>query len=238
MTPTWAVSAPLESAPAFAQLRDLDGVAVCVSGGRLWLCGPQWNDSLDRTFRSIMGCERFVVTAQSVIVPAGKCLSCGELPKTVWTSLSKWIALSVPPRKFVASRPAPTKLSLVRISEEREAGLLKTTLGAWTRYAVRAPQARLKRWTFAVSADQSCLIQGVPLPPLPGVRYTLDDGVAVPAGWTWSPALDAAVLRSWLGLERGELALLAPDGTCEQLPPEAFVAATRSAARLTAEAMP
>jgi hypothetical protein len=238
MTPTWAASAPLESAPAFAQLRDLDGVAVCVSGGRIWLCGPEWNDSLDRTLRSIIGCERFLVTAQSVIVPVGKRLSCGELPKTVWTSLSRWIALSVPHRMFVASRPTPTTLSLVRSSEQRDASLLVTTLCAWTEYAVRAPQARLKRWTFAVGADLSCLIQGVPLPPLSGVRYTLVDGVAVPAGWAWSPALDAGVIRSWLGLKPGELALLAPEGTCEKLPPEAFVAATRSAARLTAEAMP
>jgi hypothetical protein len=62
--------------------------------------------------------------------------------------------------------------------------------------------------------------------------------VAVPAGWTWRPALDAAVLRQRLGVEQGELALLAPDGTCEKLSADAFVGATRSAVRLTAEALP
>jgi len=237
MSVAWAASAPIQSAPALARLDEMDDVAVCVVDERVWLRGSKWNESLDSALRSIMGCERFMVAANDAVVPIGKRLSCGELPKEAWTPLSKWTVLKIPPRKFVASPPTPLALSLVRSEQEREASLLQMPLAAWTQYAVSAPQARLKRWTFAVSADRFCLIQGVPLPPLPGLRYTVVDGIAAPAGWTWRPALDATVLRSWLGLEQGELAVLAPEGTCQKLPADAFVAATRSAVRLTAEAM-
>jgi len=237
MSMAWAASAPIESAPSLARLDGTDGVAVCVVDDRVWLRGSEWSESLNKALRSIMGCERFMVAADDAIVPIGKRLSCGELPKEAWTPLSKWTVLNIPPRMFVALRPTPSVLSLVRSNQEREASLLRVTLASWTQYAVSAPQARLNRWTFAVSGDRFCLIQGAPLPPLPGVRYAVVDGVAVPAGWTWRPALDPAVLRSWLGLEQGELALFAPDGSCQKLPADAFVAATRSAVRLTAEAM-
>jgi hypothetical protein len=238
MSERWAASAPIQAAPALARLELMEDAAVCVVGERVWLRGSAWSESLDRMLRSIMGCERFMVTAGDAIVPIGKRLSCGELPAEAWIPLSKWTKLTIPPRMFVASPPTSARLSLVRSDQEREANLLRTTLAAWMAYAASAPQVRLKRWTFAVSADRFGLIQGLPLPPLPGLRYAITDGVAVPAGWTWRPALDAAVLRQWLGLERGELALLAPDGTCEKLSADAFVAATRSAVRFTAEALP
>ena len=76
-------------------------------------------------------------------------------------------------------------------------------------------------------------IHGTPLPPLPGRMFCETDGVAAQAGWTWTPAVEARIVRQVLGLAKGDLALLHADGSWEHLRAGGFVAATRSAVRLT-----
>jgi len=77
------------------------------------------------------------------------------------------------------------------------------------------------------------LVQGEPLPPLPGRRFVVQGNVAVPAGFSWQPAVSPAVLARLLGAREDELALLYEDGTYCRLLAEQFVAATRAAVRAT-----
>lgn len=82
------------------------------------------------------------------------------------------------------------------------------------------------------------IIRGLPLPPLPGRLYCEAAGVAVQAGYHWEPALEPAVLRIALRLEKADLALLHADGTWDHVRNGDFVAATRAAVRLSARAVP
>ena len=59
-------------------------------------------------------------------------------------------------------------MRLVADGSYREPNLLLTSLSLWTSYGVTAPQVRLDRWHFAVSAKEEVIVRGVPLPPLPG----------------------------------------------------------------------
>ena len=85
------------------------------------------------------------------------------------------------------------------------------------------------------AADGGVIVRGTPLPPIPGTQWTLDDGIATPAGLTWSPPVDAATLQQVLGLAAGEIALLRPDGTFDRLAADHWVRASRSAIRGTLE---
>jgi MoxR-vWA-beta-propeller ternary system domain bpX2 len=67
-----------------------------------------------------------------------------------------------------------------------------------------------------------------------GRFFVEQEGVAVPAGWRWEPAVDAAVLRRLCNLGPGDLALLDQDGTFDLVPAGQFVRASRSAVRLSA----
>ena len=67
-----------------------------------------------------------------------------------------------------------------------------------------------------------------------GTRCVERDGVAVPAGFALSPAIDSASVRALLGTELGDLTLFAPAGTWDRITAGDFVAATRAAARATA----
>ena len=114
-----------------------------------------------------------------------------------------------------------------------EASLLLVRFDLWAAYAVEAPQIRLDRWRFAVAADGRAAVNGRPLPPLPGRRWVEREGIAVPAGWTWTPAVEVAILRELFGLAEGDVALWHEDGAWERIAAGEFVRATRVAVRET-----
>ena len=111
--------------------------------------------------------------------------------------------------------------------------MIVTDLARWQAWAAGTPAIRLGRLRFALAADGRVVAWGSPLPPIAGRRYYCLDGVAAPCGYEWRPKVDADVLQSLFGLGAGDLVLLEPDGTFEQVSAGAFARATRSAARLS-----
>ncbi|HZN34448.1 MAG TPA: hypothetical protein VFB80_11540 [Pirellulaceae bacterium] len=120
----------------------------------------------------------------------------------------------------------------------REPALLETSLDLLCEYALTAPQWRIDRWSFVAQASRRVLVRGSPLPPLPGTHWVETEGICVPAGRSWSPAVEPAVVRQLLGLEPGVLALLREDATWDRINPDDWVRASRSAFRRTLEALP
>jgi hypothetical protein len=159
----------------------------------------------------------------------------GFLPDGPWTPLKEWLQPAAPPTLLPGKVTSRASLRLVRTTAERNANLVCVGFRAWRDYAVSAPQIRLHRLSFAVSGDAQTLIRGEPLPPLPGTRYVEIDGVAVPLGLTWSPAIDAEVVRESLGLDAHDIGLFTLAGVCEVIRADDFIRATRSAVRLTAK---
>jgi len=122
-------------------------------------------------------------------------------------------------------------LCIVAADEVREPALLETSLSLLAEYASAAPQWRIERWSFAATADGQALVRGLPLPPLPGTQWTNWDGICVPAGLAWSPAVEPAILRQLLRQETGEIALLRESGAWDRIAAEAWVRCSRSALR-------
>jgi hypothetical protein len=79
------------------------------------------------------------------------------------------------------------------------------------------------------------IVRGAPLPPLPGVRLVEQDGIAVPAGWTWYPAIDAVVVRELLSLKSEDSARWNTAEGWQRISASDWVQTTRSAVRLTRE---
>jgi len=126
---------------------------------------------------------------------------------------------------------APVPLRIVTAGEVREPALFETSLSLLAEYAGTAPQWRIDRWSFAATAGGRVLVRGLPLPPLPGTQWTNLDGICVPAGFAWSPAVEPAILRQLLRLESGEIALLRESGAWDRIAAEAWVRCSRSALR-------
>jgi hypothetical protein len=229
----WAATLPQASALEAVRLWAAGGIEVCTDTDRLWLRGREWDDDLDRSLRSLLGCERFQVLADGQLVPLGRSVPRGSLPEGPWSTLHDWFTLTVPPKAFPAEVPAQPALCLVRSTDERATNLLLVRFTDWYDYAIQAPRLRLDRLSFAASDDGQALIRGTPAPPIPGQGFVEVQGIATPAGWTWSPELDAGVLHQAWRLHNDDLAIFALDGTCDVVSCDAFVRSTRSAVRLT-----
>jgi len=126
-------------------------------------------------------------------------------------------------------------MTLVRSARAETASVLLTTIDHWQAYVAEAPQVRLDCWRFAVADDGRVVVRGKPLPPLAGERWVEYDGIAVQAGWHWSPPVEGAIVRCVFGLEPGELALWQTDETWERIRAADFLPASRAAARASAE---
>lgn len=229
-----AVRIHLDNANSLGRLRLQAGVEVGERGDTLWLHIPHSSDELDAALRMLPG-ERFTVLPDEQLVPLGKRVPTGHLPDCDWIDLSRWLRVTAPLAGFSGQLPHKIELQFVRGGPIGESNLMVTDVATWRDYAISAPQVRLERWTFALNNVGDVLVRGTPLPPIAGRRFVETSGIAIAAGWTWTPHVAADVLVEVLQLEEGDLALLQMDGQWDLIPSDSFVRATRSAVRLSAE---
>jgi hypothetical protein len=243
MSGGWAVRVADGDAASLSRLLPFDGVEVAEVEGAVWARGNRVNDDLDRALRSLPSSGRYSMLADGQLVSAGRRVPKGWIPHTAWQPLARWIVVDLPPAalpgELVASVPGNgtgelVAIRIVRSSAERPASALMTSLDAWVAYCATAPEVRLKPLAFAVADDRRVLVRGTPLPPLAGLRYTCGNGAAVPCGFELSPRLEPTGFRHWLQAD-DDLLVFAVDGSYERIAADDFVAASRSAARASAE---
>jgi len=231
----WAIYIAQADLASTGRLRQVAGIKVCQRPGQVWLRGPALDETLRRQLAAMPGAQRFFVLPDGQLQPVARRLPSGRLPGGPWLPLPRWLGLSLPPATLAGRLIGRVPMTLVRSACAETAAVLLTTIDRWEAYAVRAPQVRLDRWQFAVANDGRVVVRGEPLPPLAGQRYVEWEGIAVPAGWRWSPPVEAAIMRSVLRLEPGDFALWQIDGTWQQIPAAQFVRASRAAVRASAE---
>jgi len=106
-------------------------------------------------------------------------------------------------------------------------------LATWVVWAQTAPELRLKPLRFATAMDGRCLILGAPLPSIPGRLFVAREGIIIPAGTAWSPAVSALTLRRLFGTPDQDMVLWDENGI-RHLSSELIVPASRANARATA----
>ena len=237
MNQPWAVELHLSSASSAGALRLRPGILACVAGEVLWLRGDAAADDLQTALRALAG-RRYTVDARGRLTLIGERTPGAVLPDVRWLPLADLLALAPQTAALCGNPPPRVSVRLVRSGIERAANVLKTSLTMWADYAQIASTIRLRPLRFAADDTGSAIIHGSPLPPLLGDRYVETHGIAVPCGYEWHPRVDAAVLKSLMGLAEGDMAFLivaekTPETIVQLIPAASFVAATRSALRLT-----
>lgn len=230
----WAASLPLPAVAGLGSLRFLNGAEALLHGETVWLRGKELHDADELRLRQVAGAERFQVSGAGELFPPGSLLPCGRLPVGTWQKLKDFLQPQLPPLRIVAGTLPQLTLSLVRDTEQHEVAAVLTTITAWEEYALSAPQVRLQPLKFAMNAERRVLIVGTPLPPLAGERFWEANGIFLAAGWCWSPAIDATIVRQLLQLSDDDVALWQANGQWELIRRGDFVAARRAAVRATA----
>jgi len=236
----WAVAVDREHVRLLARLRRTPGLTVCQYNDVLWLRGDIDEAEIAPQLSTIPGARRFDLLPDKQLRPLGRLVPEGHLPEGPWQPLGSWLKVELPPLSFSVSSALPLepiRLRLVRSCEIREPALLEVSLEIFADYIETAPQWRIQRWQLALAREttaaqkKTVLVRGLPLPPIPGLFWTEQEGICVPAGYAWEPAVNAAVAGQLLGLAPQQLALLDPRGTHEVILPDYWVRASRSAVR-------
>ncbi len=231
----WVACLPSSHVASIGALRLAPGIETHASGESVWLRGCELDKDLDRRLRALPGARRFRVLADGQLLAVGRRVPQGRIPDGPWVPLVRWLGIELPPASGAARLGRPIPLELQPSSDVAEPSVLLTSMDCWGACADECPQVRLDRWRFAVSGNGRVAIAGRPLPSLPGLRLVDYNGIAVPAGWYWSPPVEPAVLRERFGLEGDDLMLWHAEGALEHVPGGHFVRATRLAIRATVE---
>jgi MoxR-vWA-beta-propeller ternary system domain bpX2 len=233
MTEIYALELPKADAANVGSLRTVGGVDVCEAQDHIWLRTVNPPDALRKKLRGLPGGLLFEVSGDGQLCRVGTRVPRGHVPAGPWKPLSSWLEVRLPTAALPATLPERIPLHLVVDHVFRAPNVLLTSLAAWTAYGLAAPQVRLDRWHFAVSDKGDVIVRGTPLPTVAGTRLVEEQGIAVPSGWHWSPAVDADVLRTMFQLSQHDLLLWTPQGRRERIGSQQFVRATRSAIRLS-----
>ncbi len=233
---TWVVRLASSDRMAVAALRLTPGLEVREAADGIWLRLRVDLDAGAQLFGAVPALERFLLGPDGTLRhPRGE-VPRGRLPDAGWSSVADWCPVEVsaiaPP---VPQSPVRAALRLRRGGTPQAAVALLTGLAGWGKYAEAAPLLRLQPLRFAASAAEGqVLLLGEMLPPLPGTRFVAPaTDVLVPAGFEWTPAIDAAALRQIAGARPGDIVWWREKEGVAVLDEALFVPATRAGVRLT-----
>ncbi len=193
MTEIQAVRIPRQKHAQLEPLRTLGGLEIHDDepAGEIWVRVTESTDAIQAALKGLPAATAYRVLEDGQLCRLDRRVPQGFIPEGPWENLAKWMDVELPRAALPGRLSHRVPLRLIRHHEPREANLLLATMADWLSYGSTAPQVRLDRWQFAVSADREVLIRGLPLPPIPGQRFVEDYGIAVPSGWHWSPDVDA-----------------------------------------------
>lgn len=233
----WAIAVAVVDARLLAPLVGLNSVTACIAGEAFWVQGKCQRDEEREAVEEFVSGDKYHVLRDGQLIPWIARVPKGHLPAGPWVPVHQVWKPQFPTAAMAIAHAPRAKIAMVRDEHERPCNLLLTDHHRWTTFVKTCPQVRLAKWSFAASADGRVLIRGTPLPPVPGTRYVEQAGVAVEAGWWWSPDVSPHVVRRALSIPSGAIGLLSADGQLELVPGSEFVTATRTAVAATAHAV-
>lgn len=225
--PRWAFCFRRAQAPRIARLREhaLGRVEVGEAGDLVWARTEGTRDQMEKLLARLPAAELFEVMDEDRLRPLGRLVPTKRLPSVGFAPVEASLELRIPAAKLPGELDdeASVVLRLAPTSAPHEGEtLLLGGLAALRAWVDEAPAHRLVPLVFVVNEAGEVLLRGKPLPSMPGERFLLRGGVATPVGLTWAPALAPGVVRRWLGLENGAIALFRRDGSLSEIPERAF----------------
>jgi len=232
----WVICLARPDMGSLAPLRLLAGAEVAETGQMIWLRGRPADESLAAKLAALPVSGRYELLPPNQLRQSGQRVPCGYLPEVNWQPLNRWLRVESPAPALPGNIPSAISLHLVRSTQEHTPELLLTSLETFKQHVRTTAQVRLARLQFAADGHGNLLVRGTPLPSLPGQRFVLYQGVAVPAGFTWEPLVGVEVLARAFGISGDTIALWHEDGSLTRLHGEQFIPVTRSAVVATGQA--
>lgn len=227
---------------ATAQLRLLAKARGAWDGDVFWIRLDELEDATLLQLRSIPDVTFFVVEEHrdGYLRQLEDRLPSCSVPDLDWSLLPELMPVKRPVGKFAGQLSGQIPVALVRSTQVQPASVLLASFADWQAFAFQASFARLEQWRFAVDDEDRTVIAPrvglqASVPPLPGDRFWVSSGIAVPCGYDLSPQMDFDVLAFQLPLKPGDMLLISSSGGWEVIKADEFVLANRSAIHATAQ---
>lgn len=234
---SWAIRLPSSAIGEACALRLAAGVEIARDGEQFWLRGPDADENLRRRLLGLPALARFEWRSDGRLRPLDSLLATARMPELTWESFKAWARPELPSARLPA--PPPSRLPLQLVSATSANGAARPALllefAAWRDWALHAPLARLEPLSFALSG-RLALVRGAPAPAAPGRHLADIEGVLIPAGLRWEPAVSVSTLRRVCGAAPGNV-LWWDERGLRVLGEELFVPATRANVRASARAL-
>lgn len=234
---SWAICIAREDAGSLAALRLLAGIEVGEIDGTLWIRGQRGDEKLGARLSALPAAARYEWLPPNSLRRINERIPGNRFPAMHWQPLDAWLRIEMPAAAIPAELPVRVALHLTRSADEQEPELLLARVDDLARFAATAARVRLDRLQFAANSEGDALVRGRPLPPVPGKRFVIYGGVAVPVGFSWEPKVGAEVLARRFGVSGDALVVWNENGTITRLHSEQFVTLSRSALRATQQAL-
>lgn len=219
-------------AAALGTVRTFPGLEAAAVDQQIWLRGIPAGEP-DPKISQLPAVQTYFMDKQERLFEPGTLTPTATLPPLEWQPLVSFIKVTLPISALPGVMGKPQRVKLARHSHMVDSTALLTTLEAWEEYATSAPLIRLQHLYFAVSENNEVLIVGAPLVPLPGKSYSIKNNILLPVGYDFDPPVIAELVAAELNPENDGLLLFHQNGHWEKIRMDCFVAATRSAVRLT-----
>lgn len=233
----WTVVIDELQVASLAALWNVPGIQLCAVDARIWVQGSALSETDAPLVGSLPAEERYEMRGDQRLFRAGECLPVATLPEGDWVSLREFFNVSLPATLLPAASPKSLPMRLVRSPHSMPSNVVATSFAQWYAFAINAPQIRLRQLSFAVRNSGTTVVRGCPVPTLSGRHFVEEDGVALPAGLIWQPAMRPRAVAERCKLQKGDLALFSADAMWTRIPAAEFVPASRSAARATRDGL-
>jgi hypothetical protein len=216
-------------------VRTISGLQVAMDGEWIWLRVKEAKENTSLALRQLPAIHSYEMDEQEKLFPAGGLTPVGRLKKLSWIPVKQFIEVKLPTSAIPGNLTQRYAVSMVTSTRLQEGQALITTLSLWKEYAHAAPEVRLGRLRFALSAHNEVLIMGSPLPAIPGKEYWMQEGMLLPAGFDFDIPWLAPLIAGKLNPLKDSIIKFNEDSSWAKIPKDAFMPATRSAVRLTEE---
>ncbi|GEM_PF-4864034 len=211
------------------RIRHHADLQLCLQDKRYWVLWTDPDAQTEQLRLRWRGLALFAVDPEDRLIPLDHNLPHGKLPQGPWRTLEEWL-----PLESCAALPAPRvapescSLRLQRSVHIREATLLCCSLAEWARWLRHVPTAMLEGREFRVSQEGELWLRGGQrLPAIQGQRYSVEQGLALPLGFTVEPRLPASLIRRACGTSSSDLLVFHPEGYFIELSGEGWSPSSR-----------
>lgn len=210
----------------------MEGLSAREDGGLIWLKYVSTSADLPPALRQLPVKKIWRLEGE-YLFELNHSTPSSSLPAGNWLALPDFLPVYSPISAMPGTLPAKAAWKLSASDRIRKGDAIVTSLAAWQHYAATASSVRLDVLRFAVSAQREVLIMGEPLPPIPGIEYWLYQNILIPSGFDFENDLVADILCRKAGNDHENFFLINENASLQKIPVSFFVAASRSAVRMT-----